>query len=212
MNATPVVFIVMDTLPDEMLLHLTKFVQSTEDLTRLSMVCQRLYGIITEDDAIWQVLHVRLYGPPLHTKFAEYRKTWRWLCLARRKPVKCRFITPASIEVGSRGGIYRGDVCVNGGFSVPHGYGYWHLKDEETLEGEWKRGAMHGRTKASRFKGQVKATAEMVSGQPITDSIRGHILSSAGTVQYWVEMPRSRLIYWSDAPDCKWVHVFPSVH
>ncbi|BBI30146.1 F-box domain-containing protein [Acanthamoeba castellanii medusavirus] len=179
----------MDTLPDEMLLHLARSVGSVEDLTRLSMVCPRFHDIIDGDDCLWRDLHLRLYGPPMHAEFAKHGKTWRWLCLARRKPGKRRPISPANIELGTKGGLYYGDVYWNAGFFVTHGYGYWHLENKATLEGEWKRGSMHGAMKMTTTT--TIATAQMASGMPILDTIDARERQTHDGSQ-WVKLPRHR--------------------
>lgn len=201
----------MDALPEEILLLFAKFAITTADLTRLAAVCSRLRRIILEDDTIWRDLHLRIYGSPIHKEYAKYGKTWRWLCLARRTPVKCRLITPANVELGSRGGRYYGDVCSNAGFLIPHGYGYWHVNgDEGTLEGEWKRGAMHGAMKASILSGRATVTAQMVSNQPIESTIQAQRRMPPDDGEEWVKVPAQMCAAWFDGPHNCWVPLFPS--
>ncbi|QPB44191.1 F-box domain-containing protein [Medusavirus stheno T3] len=200
----------MDTppLPNEIWLKIAGEIDSVADLARFSAACTLFRD--TVDDEVWHRLHLRLYGLPLHTEYGEYEKTWRWLCLAQRKPIKCRPITPANIELGSRGGRYYGDVYSNAGFLVPHGYGYWHMKDEETLEGEWKRGAMHGAMKATTLSGQVTATARMASNQPIESTIRARRRWPPNG-EGWAKLPKMRVVCLG-GPYSSWVPIFPSTN
>jgi hypothetical protein len=197
-------------LPNEIWLAIAKEISSVADLTRFSATCTLFRDTVGgEDGKLWQNLHLRLYGPPLHTDHTKYGKTWRWLCLARRKPNPRRPITPVSIELGSRGGRYYGDAHSNAGFLVPHGYGYWHVKDEETLEGEWKRGAMHGSMKATTLSGQVTATAQMASNQPIESTIRAQRRWPPDSEE-WAELPKMRVMCLG-GPYSPIVPIFPSI-
>lgn len=121
-------------LPDEIVLVVLRILGTPDVAVRSACVSRRL-ARLAADSTLWQHFHTLRYGNPLHQRFAEFGKEWRWLCRARschrhKSRVQCtvdagsvynddgKDIECGHIRLADRH-FYWGDLQAG----VPHGYG-----------------------------------------------------------------------------------------
>ncbi|BCU03742.1 morn repeat incomplete domain containing protein [Pandoravirus japonicus] len=146
-------------LPDELLLTVLGALAHPEVAGRVAPVSRRLHDL-SRDDALWQDLYRRRYGPPVHRYFVDNGKDWRWLYQARSQCGVVDSSGPGCVAVKPEGRFYCGDLQQG----VPHGYGLrvwikgadaatradprraFTLPGDARREGTWACGKRHGRT------------------------------------------------------------------
>ncbi|QBZ81583.1 morn repeat incomplete domain containing protein [Pandoravirus celtis] len=91
-------------------------------VVRCAQTCKRHYALAM-DAIVWRHLYESRFGPPLHRRFLDVGKTWRWLYEAQARVTDGDTRGPQTgamlIVVGFAQWIYWGDV-VDG---TPEGYG-----------------------------------------------------------------------------------------
>lgn len=112
-----------DRLPDEIVVAI--IVALGDDLptvVRCAQTCKR-HHVLAMDAVVWRPLCESRFGPPLHRRFLDVGKTWRWLCEAQARVTDGDTRGPQTgamlVVVGFAQWIYWGDV-VDG---MPEGYG-----------------------------------------------------------------------------------------
>ncbi|AVK75404.1 Morn repeat domain containing protein [Pandoravirus quercus] len=112
-----------DRLPDEIIVAM--IVTLGDDLptvVRCAQTCKRHYALAM-DAIVWRHLCESRFGPPLHRRFLDVGKTWRWLYEAQARVIDGDTRGPQTgamlVVVGFAQWIYWGDV-VDG---APEGYG-----------------------------------------------------------------------------------------
>ncbi|AVK76071.1 Morn repeat protein [Pandoravirus kuranda] len=106
----------LDSLPDELILHVLCLSESIDVAARLAMTSRR-YLFLVADRALWKHMCLLHFGPPLHEHFEASGKDWRWLYQAQSRAARS-----AGADVGgviARGRVYWGDTMDG----LPHGYG-----------------------------------------------------------------------------------------
>nr|UMO79900.1 Morn repeat domain containing protein [Pandoravirus aubagnensis] len=106
----------LDSLPDELILHMLCVSESIDVVGRLAMTSRR-YLFLVADRALWRHMCLMHFGLPLHKHFEASGKDWRWLYQAQSRDAP-----PIGAGVGGvilRGRVYWGDTTDG----LPHGYG-----------------------------------------------------------------------------------------
>ncbi|BCU03738.1 morn repeat incomplete domain containing protein [Pandoravirus japonicus] len=161
-------------LPGELLWAILGALPDAKVAGRMAPVSRRLHALI-HDDALWQDLYKRCYGPPAHRYFIEHGKDWRWLYRARSQRGAAGSAGPGCVAIEhNEGCFYCGDLERG----VPHGYGLkvrvnaqdgvgdgldprdaFARPSRLCAEGTWADGQPHGRTVATspmgnRYEGE----------------------------------------------------------
>nr|UMO79844.1 Morn repeat domain containing protein [Pandoravirus aubagnensis] len=118
-------------LPDELVLAVLARIAKPVDVVRFGATSRRLHEI-SLDDSLWRSFFQKRGHTLVHTRFAEFGKTWLWLLRV--------YSSDQSQAVSAW--PYVGDTDEIG---QAHGYGVIHRVRPERYEGEWMRGYMHGR-------------------------------------------------------------------
>ncbi|AGO84875.1 Morn repeat domain containing protein [Pandoravirus salinus] len=108
-------------LPDELLLAVLVTLDDTRLLASWAQTSRR-HRRLANDPLVWRRLCESHFGPPLHRRFLEMGKCWRWLYRAQARIASATGDDTGAIilEVDEDNyHVYWGD-CLNG---LPHGYG-----------------------------------------------------------------------------------------
>lgn len=125
-------------LPDEIVLGLLR-VLGTPDVAARAACASRRLARLAADPALWQHFHTLCHGKPLHQRFAEFDKDWRWLCRARS--CRCRNKSPAHCDNIDSNAIAE-PLCPNKDKDAE--CGHIRLADNHFYWGDLQAGVPHG--------------------------------------------------------------------
>jgi hypothetical protein len=180
-------------LPDELVLAILAAIDDAQTFVSWAQTSRRhhdLSGDAHNDLSVWRRLCESRFGPLLHTRFAAFGKSWRWLYQAQARPAAPigPDIGAAIITTENREHVYWGE-CLDG---LPNGYGLalllptrhctdpgvptraWTDPSDTTspidtgYEGEWRGGLMCGRGVLTAEDGST------YDGQWVDDQREGH--------------------------------------
>ncbi|AGO85414.1 Morn repeat domain containing protein [Pandoravirus salinus] len=193
-----------DCLPEEIALAIARALgDDPASLIRWALTCRRHY-LLAMDTAVWRGMCETRFGPPLHQRFLDEGKDWRWLyqsqaCAAGAESTGV-YVGATAIDLDWYRRIYWGDL-IDG---KPDGYGLslaiaryggsrapTRLQEDDAAEppsryeGHWKEGKRHG------YGIDVTRGGGTYDGQWQADNYHGHgtYTWSIGTTYHgsWVD-------------------------
>lgn len=129
-------YINMELLPEEVLLHLFNFLATARDICALGSTTRALHRIST-DESLWRAVFLKARSPHGVLKRShKFGKTWLWMCKAATP-----FGGNTGVGMKEVGGT---TICGQWVDGRAHGFAIGESGDGTRYEGDWRDGLMHG--------------------------------------------------------------------